>query len=233
MTKHKRRRIAAVVVTTAAILTAGALSAPFASASTFFPWHRGGGSASAAAGCADVEVVFARGTGERPGLGIVGTPLVRAIGAGLAGRTVVSHAVDYAADASQAAAGPGATEMSGHVAATAAGCPGTRFVLGGYSQGATVTDIAIGIQVGRTRGNAIPAALDDRVAAVVVFGNPLGIGRQTIAGRSAVFGPKAKEFCNIGDPVCGNGNDFAAHLRYVTNGSIQQAADFAVQRLTA
>ncbi|MFI5909706.1 cutinase family protein [Dactylosporangium sp. NPDC051541] len=230
MTKQQRRRIAAVVVTTAAILTAGALSAPFASASTFFPWHRSS-SGSAAAGCADVEVVFARGTGERPGLGIVGSPLVRAIGAGLSGRTVVSHAVDYAADASQASAGPGATEMSSHVAATAAACPGTRFVLGGYSQGATVTDIAIGIPVGRTRGTPIPAALNDRVAAVVVFGNPLGIGRQTIAGRSAVFGPKAKEFCNTGDPVCGNGNDFGAHLRYVTNGSVQQAADFAIGRL--
>ncbi|WP_196250787.1 cutinase family protein [Cellulomonas sp. JZ18] len=185
-------------------------------------------SATAATGCSDVEVVFARGTGERPGLGIVGAPLVRAVQAELPGRTVSSYAVDYAAAGSQTSAGPGATDMTRHVVARAAACPGTQFVLGGYSQGATVTDIAIGIRTGVTTGEAIPAQLADRVAAVVVYGNPLGLSGRTIAQASPTYGPKAKEFCNSGDPVCqrGGGN-FGAHITYATNGTVQEGARFA------
>src|SRR5690348_15781136 len=139
--------------------------------------------------CADVDVVFARGTGDLPGLGVLGTPLVSAIRSALPGRTVNAYGVNYAAEASQASAGPGATDMSRHVRTVAAACPGTRFVVGGYSQGATVTDIAIGIPFGASTGEGIPAALAGRVAAVVVFGNPLGILHQTIAQRSPVYGP--------------------------------------------
>ncbi|MFG2043448.1 cutinase family protein [Dactylosporangium sp. NPDC048998] len=184
--------------------------------------------------CADVEVVFARGTGELPGLGVLGTPLVSAIRSALPGRTVNAYAVNYAADASQASAGPGATDMSQHVSTVAAACPGTRFVIGGYSQGATVTDIAIGIPIPfGTQGTAIPANLAPRVAAVVVFGNPLGIMHQTIAQGSPVYGPKTKEFCNAGDAICGGGagTNGMAHLQYMTNGSVQQAAQFAVGKL--
>ncbi|GHF22966.1 hypothetical protein GCM10017786_66310 [Amycolatopsis deserti] len=36
--------------------------------------------------------------------------------------------------------------MSNHIKSTAAACPGTKFAIGGYSQGASVTDIAIGIR---------------------------------------------------------------------------------------
>lgn len=93
-----------------------------------------------AATCRDVDVVFARGTGETPALGILGRPLVSALASSLSGCTVSSYAVDYAASSSQTSAGPGATDMSTHLRTVAAECPGTRFVIGGYSQGATVTD---------------------------------------------------------------------------------------------
>ncbi|MFS0703892.1 cutinase family protein [Cellulomonas sp. 179-A 9B4 NHS] len=185
-------------------------------------------SATAATGCSDVELVFARGTGERAGLGVLGTPLVRALQAELPGRSVSSYAVDYAANSAQTSAGPGATDMTRRVVSRAAACPGTRFVIGGYSQGATVTDIAIGIRTGTTSGEAIPANLADRVAAVVVYGNPLGLTGRTIAQASPTYGPKAKEFCNTGDPVCqrGGGN-FAAHITYATNGTVTEGARFA------
>lgn len=207
------RRAVVAVVALATTLTGGVVAAA---------------SATAATACSDVEVVFARGTGERPGLGVVGTPLVRALQGELPGRTVSSYAVDYAAAGSQTSAGPGATDMTRHVVARAAACPGTRFVLGGYSQGATVTDIAIGIRAGVTTGEAIPAQLADRVAAVVVYGNPLGLSGRTIAQASPTYGPKAKEFCNSGDPVCqrGGGN-FAAHITYATNGTVTEGARFA------
>ncbi|WP_432993892.1 cutinase family protein [Dactylosporangium sp. CA-233914] len=202
-------------------------TAPAAPTSTGAPAGSGNGN------CADVEIVFARGTGDLPGLGVLGTPLVSAIRSALPGRTVNAYGVNYAAEASQASAGPGATDMSRHVNAVAAACPGTKFVIGGYSQGATVTDIAIGIPFGTTTGETIPAGLASRVSAVVVFGNPLGILHQTIAQRSSVYGPKTKEFCNAGDAICGSaaGGNALAHLQYMSNGSVQQAAQFVAGKL--
>ncbi|WP_309133589.1 cutinase family protein [Cellulomonas sp.] len=213
MRPQRLRRALVVALAFATTVTGGVVTAASATATT---------------GCTDVEVVFARGTGERAGLGVVGTPLVRAIQAELPGRTVSSYAVDYAANSAQTSAGPGATDMTRRVVERAAACPGTRFVIGGYSQGATVTDIAIGIRTGTTRGESIPADLAGRVAAVVVYGNPLGLSGRTIAEASPTYGPKAKEFCNSGDPVCQRGGgSFAAHLTYVSNGTVGEGARFA------
>lgn len=80
---------------------------------------------------------------------------------------------------------------------------GPPFVIGGYSQGATVTDIAVGIPTGSSSRTPIPAGLAPRVKAVVVFGNPLGLQRQTIASASAVYGPKSRDYGNSSDSVCG------------------------------
>ncbi|QKG22407.1 cutinase family protein [Actinomadura verrucosospora] len=186
---------------------------------------------ASAASCSDVDVVFARGSGELPGLGIVGTPFVSALKGDLPGKSVSSYAVNYAADYAQTSAGPGATDMSNHVKSVAASCPGTSFVLGGYSQGASVTDIAIGIPTLLGTGGTIPTNLAPRVKAVVVYGNPLRLYGQTINTASSLYGPKAKEFCNTGDPVCANGADIAAHLTYATNGTVPQGAQFAAARI--
>ncbi len=194
----------------------------------------GGGAVGGGGGtgdCADVELVFARGTGEPQGLGIVGRPLATALARELPGRTVRSFAVVYAAASNQASAGPGATNMTQRIQQVAQDCPETRFVIGGYSQGASVTDIAIGIRGAGTRGEAIPDELESRVAAVVVYGNPLGLRRQTIARAAPDFADKAIEFCNTGDPVCGGGGNFAAHLAYTRNGTVQEGAEFAAGKL--
>lgn len=187
---------------------------------------------AAAATCSDVQVVFARGTGERAGLGFVGTPFVSAVTSALPGRTVSSYAVDYPAGFNQNA-GPGATDMSSHISSVAAQCVATKFVIGGYSQGATVTDLAIGIRTGTSQGTPIPANLASRVSAVVVYGNPLNASRgRTIAAESPTYGPKAKEFCNSDDPVCGrNGTTSGNHLSYPSNGTIQTGAQFAAQKV--
>lgn len=189
--------------------------------------------ASASAACPNVNVVFARGTGEPPGLGMVGTPFASAVAAGLPGMTVTDYAVNYAANVSQTSAGPGATDMSQHIVSMAAQCPNTQFVIGGYSQGASVTDIAIGIPTSLGTGMAIPASLASRIDAVVAFGNPLRLSGQTIVADSALYGAKADEFCNVGDPVCGNGADIAAHLMYAANGDAAAGAQFAAQKVTA
>jgi len=155
----------------------------------------------------------------------------------LPGRTVTSYGVNYAAAQDQSSAGPGATDMSRHIAEVAGRCPRTRFVIGGYSQGGTVTDIAIGLRgASRTTGETIPASLASRVVAVVVFGNPLGLSGRVIETASPTYGPKAKSFCNTDDTVCGGGGAGSlsgGHLSYATNGSVPQAADFAAGQLNS
>jgi cutinase len=210
------RRVVTAVVVTAASLTGMAMTA-----------------APANAACADVEVVFARGTLELPGLGIVGSPLVGDIKSRLLGKTVNSYAVNYAADVAQLSAGSGATDMTRHVKKVAAECPNTSFVLGGYSQGASVTDIALGIRTFLGSGESIPIDLAPRVKAVVTFGNPLKIFGQTINTASPLYGSKAKEFCNSGDPVCANGVNILAHVSYPLNGSTGQGATFAADKVKA
>ncbi|GMF54258.1 unnamed protein product [Phytophthora fragariaefolia] len=174
--------------------------------------------------CSDVHVVFARGSGELAGLGICGEPLVSGITSDLSGMSVSSYAVNYLASYDQTSAGPGATDMTKHVVSVADECPETVFVLGGYSQGASVTDIAIGIKTVLASGSSIPDTLSSRIKAIVTFGNPLKLTGETIASASSTYGSKAIEFCNTGDPVCGNGFNTMAHLTYATDGSVTTAA---------
>ncbi|EGZ11724.1 hypothetical protein PHYSODRAFT_517467 [Phytophthora sojae] len=176
--------------------------------------------------CSDVHVVFARGSGEMPGLGICGEPLVSGITSNLGGISVSSYAVSYMASMDQTSAGPGATDMTNHVVSVAQECPNTVFVLGGYSQGASVTDIAIGIRTMLGSGDTIPENLAPRIKAVVTFGNPLKLMGQTIESSSPTYGPKAIEFCNQGDPVCGNGFNVMAHMTYPMD-SVSGAAEKA------
>jgi cutinase len=188
---------------------------------------------ASAASCSDVDVVFARGSGELPGLGITGGPFVNSLRADLAGRSVSSYAVNYGAALDQSTAGAGATDMTNHVTSVAAQCANTTFVLGGYSQGASVTDISIGIPTLLGTGRTIPTNLAPRVKAVVVFGNPLALFGQHIPTASPLYGSKAKEFCNVGDPVCANGADITAHLLYGSNGATTSGAQFAAGKVNA
>uniref|UniRef100_H3GGP1 Cutinase n=2 Tax=Phytophthora ramorum TaxID=164328 RepID=H3GGP1_PHYRM len=179
---------------------------------------------SVRAECSDVHIVFARGSGEMPGLGICGGPLVSGITSNLAGMSVSSYAVNYLASTTQTSAGPGATDMANHVVSVAQQCPNTVFVLGGYSQGASVTDIAIGIKTMLGVGETIPETLSSRIKAIVTFGNPLKLMGQTIARSSSTYGSMAIEFCNLGDPVCANGFNVMAHVTYPMDGSVTKAA---------
>ncbi|KQU30577.1 cutinase family protein [Rhodococcus sp. BP-149] len=187
-----------------------------------------------AAPCTDVDVSFARGTGELPGLGITGGPFTSSVTSTLAGRSVSTYAVNYAADFSQASAGPGSRDLVAHITSVAAACPATQFIIGGYSQGATVVTNAVGLRTPSSlTGSVLPAGVADRVKAVVVFGNPFGLTGRTIESASGTYGPRARSFCNFGDPVCqiGGFNSFA-HLTYASNGSAGQGATFAASRIS-
>ncbi|WP_344679620.1 cutinase family protein [Saccharopolyspora taberi] len=218
-----RRIVAALGLVTGAVVGTALAQPASASAAPF----------SGSAACPDLEVVFARATGELPGLGTVGRPLVSAVQRELPGKSVGSYAVNYAASLDQTSAGPGATDMTNHVTQRAASCPDTKFVLGGFSQGASVTDIAVGIP-GLGIGREIPSNLVGRVVAIAAFGNPLGgLYQKTITGSSPDYGPKALEICNATDLVCGGQGTLGpglGHFSYPFDGSVDQAARFAAQR---
>lgn len=206
--------LAAALLTAAALLVAPAVTAP-----EIAP-------AAHAQGCPDIEVVFARGTDEPPGLGRVGQAFVDSLSGRVGGRSVGSYAVVYPATYDFLAAAGGANDASAHIQYMMANCPNTRLVLGGYSQGAAVIDIIAAVPfpaVGFT--NPLPPNAPDFVAAIAAFGNPTTkVGLPMTA--SPVWGPRAIDLCTAGDPVCSPGNDIAAHSYYVPAGLPGQAAAF-------
>jgi cutinase len=186
-----------------------------------------------AAACTNIDVVVARGTGEPGTLGIiVGDPVFAALRNRLTGNSLSSYAVRYPASLAPGSASQGNADLVNHVTAQAAACASQRFILVGYSQGANVVDNSIGISsdgalVGGAIVATIPAAAGTRVAAILLFGNPIrAIGRSvtgTYAGRTL-------DLCAAGDPVCqAGGLNFLAHLSYTRNAN--QAADFAASRV--
>ncbi|MGE0220969.1 cutinase family protein [Mycolicibacterium sp.] len=182
--------------------------------------------AAQAQGCPDIEVVFARGTDEPPGLGRVGGAFVDSLRGRVGNRSVGAYAVNYPASWDFLAAALGANDASAHIQYMMANCPATRLVLGGYSQGAAVIDVIAAVPVpavGFT--NPLPPNTPDFVAALAVFGNPstkLGLPLTV----SPVWGPRSIDLCIGGDPVCGPGDDIPAHSNYAPAGLTNQAAAF-------
>lgn len=181
---------------------------------------------AAADGCPDIEVVFARGTTEDPGLGRVGNAFVNSLRGQVGGRSVGTYAVNYPASYDFLAAAGGANDASGHVQWMMDNCPNTRLVLGGYSQGAAVIDVIAAVPVPGIGFNApLPPNAPEHVAAIAVFGNPsTKVGLPLTA--SPVWGPRAIDLCNGGDPICSDGSNVAAHRDYVASGQAAQAAAF-------
>jgi cutinase len=186
---------------------------------------------SANAACSDIEVVFARGTGEPVGIGRVGDSFVSSLRNQVGGRSVGVYAVNYPATYDFLAAADGANDASAHIQGTVADCPATRIVLGGYSQGAAVIDVITAVPFPAIGFNSpMPADVADHVAAVAVFGNPSAkLGAPLTL--SPLYGFKAIDLCDAGDPVCSAGNNIDAHKNYGPAGFTSQAAGFAAGRL--
>jgi cutinase len=183
---------------------------------------------ASASPCPDVEVVFARGTNEPPGVGGVGQAFIDSLRAQARGRSVGIYAVNYpATDDFVRSSLAGAGDARTHVQSTVANCPNTRMVLGGYSQGAGVIDMTT---------NDLSPQVADHVAAVAVFGNPESTFARTLgAGRlptiSPLYQPKLIDLCVRDDPICSEGRNPTAHVLYVQSGMTSQAATFAAGRL--
>ncbi len=199
------------------------------------------GAASAAAGfaapahaddCPDVEVIFARGTGEQPGVGRVGQAFIDALAPQLGGRTLGSYGVNYPASINFLAASSGADDAAARIADVSARCPQTALVLGGFSQGAAAVSMLAGVPpVGDRVGGIgsappLPAAAAGRIAAVAVFGNP-GVRFGSALSSTGAFAGRAIDLCAPGDPICEvGGRDRAAHSAYEFPPYPDQAANF-------
>jgi cutinase len=205
-----------------ALAMLGAVAAPASAATSPSP-------------CPSVYVLFARGTLEAKPIGsIVGPDFTRAVESNLPGTSVSVWGDPYAANIIQTSAGAGATDLTDELESDASACPNAKFVLGGYSQGASVVDIALGIKTLLGSGTAIPASDQPKLAAILTWGNPLRLfGGETIAREEPALASRTTEYCNTGDPVCGNGFNILAHLEYGSNGDATAGGVFAADEFTA
>jgi cutinase len=200
--------------------------------------------AAADPGCPDVEVVFARGTFEAPGVGATGQALVDALNAQLPGKSVEAYGVNYPASLDFQAATDGIVDAANKIESIATSCPNTKVVLGGYSQGAAVAgytteeSVPAGIILPAGFSGPMPASTASHVAAVVLFGTPspffLGLvdhdAPPIVIGN--LYANKTLQLCAPGDPVCYPGGlDRAAHSSYKSNGMADQAASYVVSAI--
>nr|WP_156622647.1 MULTISPECIES: cutinase family protein [unclassified Mycobacterium] len=195
---------------------------------------------AAAGPCPDVEVVFARGTNEPPGVGRIGQSFVDSMRPRVGGRSLGVYPVDYPATTDFPRAVDGISDAGAHVEHMAASCPRTRMVLGGYSQGAAVigfvTESAVPDGVHLVQAlQPMPAEVSNHVAAIALFGKPSSQFMNIINEPPVTIGPpyaaKTIELCVPGDPICSDAGNPVAHRQYVEAGMVDQAADFAAGRV--
>jgi cutinase len=196
---------------------------------------------AAAVSCPSSQVVFARGTGESPGVGPIGQAFVDKLRSRFRGNSVGVYAVNYPATDDWPTGVDGIRDAGAHVVSMAAECPNTRMVLGGYSQGAAV--------MGFVTSDAVPAGVDpatlpkplqpeaaQHVAAVVLFGAPNSRAMNFLGEPAVVIGPlytsKTTQLCVPNDPVCSDGLEFAAHTTSAyEDATVDQGTQFAASHI--
>ncbi|KAJ3050575.1 hypothetical protein HK097_008421 [Rhizophlyctis rosea] len=219
-------------------------AAPPAATSTTTPGGNGGSSGGAQPGtssCPSIEIISARGTTE-PQSGSRGmAPIFSAITRSVSPLNANVYNVVYPASMNFAT-GPstGAADVLKRIQSQSTKCPNQKFVLAGYSQGAMVI----------TQSLSKITSYADRVAAVIMFGNPYYQPSSAAAagtakgsgGRKASFGgntslpsaftAKTKDYCDSGDAVCQTGafTITATHLGY-GNKYASDAAAFVASKV--
>ncbi|WIM92790.1 cutinase family protein [Actinoplanes oblitus] len=242
----KRKRI--VLGGVVAAVTAGALVVVQNSFAATIPGAGPRAGTRAAAACGDVRIIVTRASTEAPGTGIIGslaTAVTRA-----SKQTVTTEATDYPAllNPYPPSVAAGTRALTKQLTDTATGCPATKLVLMGYSQGAHVIgDVLAGTgQVaGFTRADAIGTEIADRVVAVILMGDPRFVpGKVFNAGTSRTrglfprgadasldaFADRTRSFCDTGDTFCAGGQSVAVHLSY-TRKYNREAGAFVLNRI--
>jgi cutinase len=193
--------------------------------------------------CPDAEVVFARGTTEPPGVGPTGDAFVDSLRSRVGAKSVGVYAVDYPASTDFSTAVVGITDARAHVLGTAASCPHTKMVLGGFSQGAAVMGfVTADVVPDGVSPSDVPAPMPpnvaEHIAAVALFGKPSTRFMKAINDPSIALGPqyvaKAVDLCVDNDLVCDpHGSSFSVHNQYVETGMVDQGATFVASQLQA
>src|SRR5579884_2275801 len=197
---------------------------------------------AAADPCPDVQVVFARGTDDPPGVGPAGQAFIDSLRPRIGAKSLAVYPVNYPATYDFTNAGKeGIRDASAHVISMAHDCPNTKMVLGGFSSGAAV--------MGFITSPAVPAGIDpetvpkpmdpevaNHVSSVVLYALPNDKMMNFFGAPPVVIGPlyqaKTITVCAPGDPICSDGGSFEVHKTYSTNGPvIDQGAAFAASRL--
>lgn len=200
---------------------------------------------ASAAPCPDIDVTFARATGEPPGVGVVGQEFVDALRPHVGGRSIAVYPVNYPATSDFVpSANAGADDANAHVESMAANCPNTKLVLGGYSQGSMVIDLVTIAQfpIAGFEPKTVPEDVANHVAALAFFGNPADrYLRQSVTTASPWYGAKTIDMCAPGDAICATDAGLsiptpeemnsAAHLSYPHSGMPAQAADFVASHV--
>jgi cutinase len=196
---------------------------------------------SASAQCPDVQVVFARGTDEPPGLGATGQAFADNLRSRVGARSFEVYPVNYPATHDWETGLDGIRDAGAHVVSMAHDCPNTKMVLGGFSQGAAV--------MGFVTSSAVPDGVDpatvpkplgpdvaNHVSSVVLFGMPnvraMNFLNQPPVSIGPMYQGKTIKVCAPEDPVCSDGMNFSAHDAYADDGAmIDKGVAFAVGRL--
>ena len=192
---------------------------------------------AAAEPCSDVELIFARGTSEPPGIGRVGFALEQALRPQLGGRTLSTYGINYPASYDFFRAADGAYDATARIGYLAENCPNTRVVLGGYSQGAAIVSMLAGLPpVGDRIGDIgsappLPGNLAGNVAAMAVFGNAGAKFGHPLTAAGPPFGGRGIDLCADGDPICSRGRNPFAHTKYESSMYVPQAAGFIAGRV--
>ncbi|MFZ1178533.1 MAG: cutinase family protein [Mycobacterium sp.] len=198
---------------------------------------------SASAQCPDVQVVFARGTGEPPGVGPTGQAFVDTLRSRVGAKSLDVYPVNYPASDQWDTGLDGIRDAGAHVVSMAHDCPNTKMVLSGYSQGAAVMGFVTSAAVpdGVDPGS-VPKPLDpdvaNHVSSVVLFGMPNVRAMNFLGEPPVAIGPlyqaKTIKVCAPEDPVCSDGMNFAAHDTYASDGAmVDKGAAFAASHLGA
>ncbi|KLJ13405.1 hypothetical protein EMPG_11657 [Blastomyces silverae] len=174
------------------------------------------------ASCAAITIITARGTSEDPGEGRL-TTVASDIANGHENSERI--ALDYPAELFPYSVSlyRGIQALTGLLNTSASGCPETKIVLLGYSQGAHV--------IGNTLcGGAFAAGIDQRitekVSAIVFMADPRHVpGKSFDVGTSTrngllprpdsescdEFASRMRSYCDSGDPVCDSGFEQEVH----------------------
>ncbi|OBI56729.1 cutinase family protein [Mycobacterium sp. E787] len=196
---------------------------------------------SASAQCPDVQVVYARGTGEPPGVGATGQAFVDDLRSRIGGKSLDVYPVNYPASNDWDTGLDGIRDAGAHVVSMAHDCPNTKMVLSGYSQGAAVMGFVTSAAVpDGVDPNTVPKPMDpsvaDHVSSVVLFGMPnvraMNFLNEPPVAIGPLYQPKTIKVCAPEDPVCSDGMNFAAHNTYASDEQmIDKGAAFAASHL--